>query len=110
MMPTFREASRDACNNICVLVSRHDADGPGVRSILMESSFTVARIRGIPIGVHYTWSIAMVMMTWSLAVGYFPTSYPGWDRIAYWGVGASAALLLFVSVVLHELCHSFVAQ
>lgn len=76
----------------------------------MESSFTVARVRGIPIGVHYTWAIAVVMMTWSLAVGYFPSMYPGWERAAYWIVGGASALLLFVSVVLHELCHSFVAQ
>ncbi|MFN8635092.1 MAG: site-2 protease family protein [Chloroflexota bacterium] len=76
----------------------------------MESSFTVARIRGIPIGVHYTWAIAVVMITWSLAAGYFPSSYPGWARQTYWIVGAAAALLLFISVLLHELCHSIVAQ
>ena len=76
----------------------------------MESSFIIARIRGIPIGVHYTWSIAIVMITWSLAVGYFPSSYPGWARPTYWVVGAASALLLFISVLLHELCHSIVAQ
>lgn len=76
----------------------------------MESSFTVARIRGIPIGVHYTWAIAVVMITWSLAAGYFPSSYPGWERLTYWIVGVAAALLLFISVLLHELCHSIVAQ
>jgi len=76
----------------------------------VESSFTVARIRGIPIGVHYTWGIAVVMITWSLAAGYFPSSYPGWGRTTYWVVGAAAALLLFISVLLHELCHSMVAQ
>lgn len=76
----------------------------------MESSFTIARIRGIPIGVHYTWSIAVLMITWSLAAGYFPYSYPGWSGPVYWVVGALAALLLFLSVLLHELCHSFVAQ
>ena len=76
----------------------------------MESSFTVARIRGIPIGVHYTWAIAVVMITWSLAAGYFPQEYPGWLPRDYWFVGAAAALLLFISVLFHELCHSFVAQ
>jgi Zn-dependent protease len=60
--------------------------------------------------VHYTWGIAVVMITWSLAVGYFPMSYPGWDRQTYWLMGAISALLLFASVLFHELCHSFVAQ
>ena len=50
------------------------------------------------------------MITWSLAAGYFPSSYPGWARPTYWLVGAIAALLLFISVLLHELCHSIVAQ
>ena len=76
----------------------------------MESSFTIARIRGIPIGVHYTWLLALGLMSWSLAAGYFPSTHPGWPRPQYWIVGIVAALLLFVSVVLHELTHSFVAQ
>jgi Zn-dependent protease/CBS domain-containing protein len=76
----------------------------------VESSFTIARIRGIPIGAHYTWAIAVVLITWSLAAGYFPTEYPGWARPTYWIVGAAAALLLFISVLIHELCHSIVAQ
>src|SRR5436190_24288109 len=88
--------------------------GRGVRarrwSVGVESSFTIARIRGIPIGVHYTWVFALFMITWSLAVGYFPASYPGWARPTYWIVGAASAILLFVSVLLHELCHSIVAQ
>jgi Zn-dependent protease/CBS domain-containing protein len=86
------------------------ADGPVAGGFHVESSFTLVRIRGIPIGVHYTWAIAVVMITWSLAAGYFPSTYPGWSRPTYWIVGAVAALLLFVSVLFHELCHSFVAQ
>jgi Zn-dependent protease/CBS domain-containing protein len=76
----------------------------------VESSFTIGRIRGIPIGVHYTWLIALLMITWSLAVGYFPNSYPGWGVLVYWLVAAASSILLFVSVLLHELCHSVVAQ
>jgi len=76
----------------------------------VESSFTIGRIRGIPIGVHYTWLIALFMITWSLAAGYFPATYPGWGRPTSWLVGAASAILLFVSVLLHELCHSVVAQ
>jgi Zn-dependent protease/CBS domain-containing protein len=76
----------------------------------VESSFTVARIRGIPIAVHYTWAIAFVLITWSLAAEYFPSTYRGWGRPTYWIVGAGATLLLFISVLLHELCHSIVAQ
>ncbi|MCC6179566.1 MAG: site-2 protease family protein [Chloroflexi bacterium] len=76
----------------------------------MHSSFTIARVHGIPIGIHYTWLIAFVLITWSLAAGYFPAAYPGLGQGTYWIMGAIAALLLFFSVVVHELCHSIVAQ
>lgn len=75
----------------------------------MESSFKLGRVAGIEIGVHYTWLLAFALITWSLAGGYFPSLYPGWDRITYWLVGAISALAMFGSVLLHELSHSFVA-
>jgi Zn-dependent protease/CBS domain-containing protein len=76
----------------------------------MESSFKIARIRGIDIGIHYTWLLALGLVSWSLGAGFFPQNYPGWDRTLYWVVGVAAALMLFVSVLAHELTHSFVAQ
>jgi Zn-dependent protease/CBS domain-containing protein len=54
--------------------------------------------------------IILVLLSWSLAVGWFPTLYPGWTRATYWLVGIIAALLLFVSVLAHELAHSLVAR
>lgn len=51
-----------------------------------------------------------VLLTWSLATGYLPEALPGLSESRYWGMGAVAALLLFVSVLLHELGHSYVAQ
>jgi Zn-dependent protease len=41
---------------------------------------------------------------------YLPDRYPGWDSWAYWATGAIAAILLSVSVVVHELAHSLVAR
>ena len=76
----------------------------------MESSFKLTRIRGIDVGVHYTWLLAFALVSWSLAAGYFPQNYPGWGRGLYWTVGVAAALMLFGSVLAHELCHAFVAQ
>ena len=75
----------------------------------MKPSFQVARIAGVEIGVHYTWLFAFALITWSLAQGFFPASYRGWSSGAYWLTGALAALLLFISVLVHEMAHSFVA-
>ena len=76
----------------------------------MKSSLRLGRIAGIEIGIHYTWLFAFILIAWSLAQGFFPQYYPGWDLATYWVTGALAALFLFVSVLIHELAHSFVAR
>ena len=76
----------------------------------MDGSFQVMRLAGIPIRLHYTWLLAVGLMAWSLAAGFFPDAYPGWEPTAYWAAGVAAALLLFVSVLLHELAHAVVAR
>lgn len=76
----------------------------------MKSSFKLFRIAGIDIGIHYTWIFIFIFISWTLAQGFFPQSYPGWDTITYWITGVIAALMLFISVLLHELAHSLVAR
>jgi Zn-dependent protease len=69
----------------------------------------IGRIFGIPIHVHASWLFVFFFVTWSLATGYLPDMLPGLSQARYWGMGGVAALLLFVSVLLHELGHSLVA-
>ncbi|MFP3898603.1 MAG: site-2 protease family protein [Dehalococcoidia bacterium] len=76
----------------------------------MKSSFRLTRIAGIDIGIHYTWILIFVLLTWSLARAFFPQMYPGWGTVTYWITGVVAALLLFGSVLLHELAHCLVAR
>jgi len=76
----------------------------------MKSSLRLFRIAGIDVGIHYTWILIFVLLSWSLAQGFFPRLYPGWDTVTYWITGVVAALLLFGSVLVHELAHSLVAQ
>lgn len=76
----------------------------------MKGSFRIARIAGIDVAVHYTWLLIFTFITWSLAVGYFPELYQGWETWLYWVTGAISAILLFLSVLLHELAHSIVAK
>jgi Zn-dependent protease len=75
----------------------------------MKSSLRLGTILGIPIGLNYTWFIIFAMLTLSLATAYFPSRYPDWDVTSYWAIGLLATLLLFASVLLHELAHSVVA-
>ncbi len=75
----------------------------------MRGSLTLGKIFGIPIKVHSSWFLVAILITWSLAGGYFPQQYPRWAAMTYWVVGAVTAALFFASVVLHELGHSIVA-
>lgn len=76
----------------------------------MTGSFKIGRLLGIDVEAHYTWLFALVLITWSLAQGFFPTAYPAFDPITDWVLGFVSALLLFVSVLIHELSHSVVAM
>src|SRR5436305_14363505 len=76
----------------------------------MPGSFRIGKIAGIDIDINVSWIIILVLLTVSLATGWFPQLYPGWSRTTYWIVGLISALLLFVSVLLHELAHSVVAR
>jgi Zn-dependent protease/CBS domain-containing protein len=76
----------------------------------MKSSLRLFRVAGIDIGIHYTWIFIFILISWSLAVGVFPAQHPNQSAALYWGMGIITALLLFVSVLLHELAHSLVAK
>jgi len=73
-------------------------------------AWEIGRALGIPIRIHPSWFLVFVFLTWSLATGYLPEALPGLSESRYWGMGSVAALLLFLSVLLHELGHSYVAQ
>ena len=73
------------------------------------STVHVLTVFGIPINVNASWVLIYALVTWTLAVGYFPRQLPGLEPVAYWASGLLAAVLLFVSVLLHELSHSLVA-
>jgi Zn-dependent protease len=70
----------------------------------------IFRIAGIPVRIDASWLLVFGLLAWSLAAAYvphvLPDVTPGWA----WVHGVTAALMLFVSVVLHELAHALVAR
>ena len=72
-------------------------------------SWEIGRVLGIPIRLHASWFLVFLLVTWTLATGYLPESLPGLSPERYWTMGGIAAVLLFLSVLLHELGHSYVA-
>ena len=71
---------------------------------------TLFKLFGFPIRIEMSWLIIAVLITWSLAAGYFPQSYKNLSQAAYWIMGVIGALGLFMCIILHELGHSLVAR
>ncbi len=76
----------------------------------MRKKIELIKIFNIPIKLDLSWFIIVAFIAWTLASGYFPAKYPELDKSIYWIMGLFSALLLFVSVLLHELSHSLVAR
>ena len=76
----------------------------------MGQSIGIGRIFGVRIGLHPSWFVIALIVTYSMAVGELPADYPGWGDALYWVVGAVISLLFFASVLAHELSHALVAR
>ncbi len=75
---------------------------------MIGQSIRVTRIRGIDVGVHYSWFIIFALITLSLTTQ-FASLHPQWTLAEHYAVGIATSLLFFTSILLHELAHSFVA-
>jgi Zn-dependent protease len=77
---------------------------------MFRHSISLGRIFGIAVDLDYSWFLVFGLLTWILAVSYYPTEFKNWSPQTYWIMGAVTAILLFLSVLLHELGHSVVAK
>jgi Zn-dependent protease/predicted transcriptional regulator len=75
----------------------------------VPGSFRVARILGIDISIHISWVLIFFLVLLNLAEQVFPDWYPQWSQQKTFVVSVIAALLFFISVLLHELAHAIVA-
>jgi len=70
----------------------------------------LGKLLGFEITIDWSWLFIFFLVVYTLANGYFPSVYPSFDIATNWLVGVIAALLLFASVLTHELSHSMVAR
>ncbi|HYE66664.1 MAG TPA: site-2 protease family protein [Pyrinomonadaceae bacterium] len=75
----------------------------------MQAQIKLGRIFGIEIGLHYSWVIIALLVTFSLA-GQFYTTNPDWGPGVIWATAIITGLLFFVAILLHELSHAVVAK
>lgn len=76
---------------------------------MFRHTIPIGRILGIPIDLDYSWFLIFVLLTWILAVNYYPVELKNGTNVQYWLMGAATAVLFFASIVVHELAHSWVA-
>jgi Zn-dependent protease len=80
-------------------------------------SLKIGKIIGVEIRIHYTWLIIFFLITFTLAQSFMPQQFPADENpilennpILYWIIGGISAILLFGSVLFHELFHSYMAM
>jgi Zn-dependent protease/predicted transcriptional regulator len=75
----------------------------------MRSNIKLGKISGIEIGLHYSWFIIAALIAFSLGE-HFRQVNPNWSTTQIWMAALITAVLFFVTLLLHELSHSLVAQ
>jgi Zn-dependent protease len=76
---------------------------------VFRHTLRLGRIFGITVELDFSWFLILGLLTWMLAVSYYPTEYKSWTPGLCWLMGGVTAVMLFVSVLLHEFGHSLVA-
>ncbi|MGL5195423.1 MAG: site-2 protease family protein [Chroococcales cyanobacterium] len=74
----------------------------------MNGNIRIGNLFGIPFYLNLSWFLVLALVTFSYG-GALAYQFPAMGLIFPWILGLVAALLLFASVLAHELGHSFVA-
>ncbi len=78
---------------------------------MLKKSLRLFQLWGIPVELHVSWLLILVLITWSFATGFYPANYPGlFSSLQIWAMSLLTAVLLFISILLHEFSHSLVAK
>jgi Zn-dependent protease/CBS domain-containing protein len=68
------------------------------------------KLFGFEVSLDLSWVFLGLLVTWSLATGYFPDEHEGLPSATYWLMGIAGAFGLFLSIIFHEMSHSLVAR
>ena len=78
---------------------------------MFKRSLRLFELWGIAVEIHFSWIFVILLVTWSFATGVYPDIYHGEKFFTgqLWIMSFLTAILLFVSILLHEFSHSVVA-
>lgn len=75
----------------------------------MQSGWRIGSVFGIPLFLDPSWFFILALFTIANSLAW-QNQYPGWGIALTWTMGLFISLLLFASVLLHELGHSLTAR
>lgn len=75
----------------------------------MNKGIRIAKIFGITVKVDWSWLLILLLVIWNLSTA-FSQLHPDWELWFTILIAIIAALLFFLSVLIHELAHSLVAK
>jgi Zn-dependent protease/CBS domain-containing protein len=75
----------------------------------VNGGLKIGRLFGIDVRVRAGWLVIVGLLTLSLATAVLPAMFAAGQAV-YWSLALAASLLLFGSVLVHELAHSLVAR
>ena len=77
---------------------------------MINRNIRLFKLWGIPVEVNMSWLFVLALMTWTFSTRYYPSIYPGAFYVhELWILGFMTAILLFLSILMHEFSHSIVA-
>jgi Zn-dependent protease len=77
----------------------------------MKSSLGIGSVMGIPIRLHITFLLVLPMFAYVFAINPQPFGFAGVEpSLTRYSLSILAAILLFASVLLHEIAHSYLAK
>jgi Zn-dependent protease/CBS domain-containing protein len=78
--------------------------------VAVRQTIHLGRIRGIPVGAHWSVLLILLLLAESLALSLLPTVADGYPSGVYWFTAAWLAALFLATLVAHELAHALTAQ
>jgi len=76
----------------------------------VNETFSLGRIAGVRVGLHWSVLVIVVLIALALARGRLPAAHPGHSALAYCTLGVLSSLVFLASLLAHELAHAIVAR
>lgn len=75
----------------------------------MKSQIKLGTVFGVELGLHYSWLVIALLITFSLAAQFHATNR-NWSEAVVWSTSILTGVLFFAFLFAHELSHAMVAK